>query len=178
MTSVITYVPEKGQHVDLNLHGAGGYPKIPVILGALYADDVSGDVYSGTPTGWVTSRSRADSAYLLAAAGTISHNMILPVAGTVTFSMSGSAYQSVIITGTTVVTVTDAVAPTKTYIQAIVARLQHDYTGSSHTLLWDEFPYVSNTPPSRVLPGKSVFVSFTSYGATVQNVFASSASQV
>jgi hypothetical protein len=109
--------------------------------------------------------------------GTISHSSTSPVTGTVTFNMAGPAYQSAILSGTTVVTVSNIVAPTTTYIQAISARLQHDYTGSNHTLIWDVFPSVGVEPPLRLNANKSVFASFTSYGATIQDVFVAAVPQ-
>jgi hypothetical protein len=47
------YIPPRGQTVDLNLHGVGA-PTIPVLVGAIYVNDLNGDVWAGSSAGgWV-----------------------------------------------------------------------------------------------------------------------------
>ena len=120
----------------------------------------------------------AQSAYTLASAGTVSHSTLSASAGTVTFSMSGSAYQSAVIGGNTAIAVTDIQAPTSTYIQAITARIHNNNTGSNFTLFWDAFGILGSTPPGSVTNNHSVFASFTSYGTSVQNVFLATATHI
>jgi hypothetical protein len=120
----------------------------------------------------------ASSAFNIATVGTISHSTLSASAGTVTFSMSGSAYQSCVIAGNTAITVTNIEAPTQTYIQAITARVHNNSTGSNFTLFWDAFGILGSTPPGSVTDNHSVFASFTSYGTSVQNVFLATASHV
>jgi hypothetical protein len=136
-------------------------------------------------TAWVGTSSAAEayalasSAYTLATIGTQSYAAVVPDTGTVTFDMAGAAYQSAVISGTTAVSVSNIVAPSETTgIRTISARLQHDYTGTQHVLTWEPFSYVGANPPLAIPTGKSLFVSFTSYGATVQNVFVAVSSQV
>ena len=133
--------------------------------------------WKGTDTGH-EAYDLARSAYTLASAGTVSHSTLSASAGTVTFSMSGSAYQSAVIGGATAITVTNIQAPTSTYIQTITARIHNNNSGNSLNLFWDKFGIIGATPPASVADNYSVFASFTSFGTNVQNVFLSTASHV
>lgn len=122
--------------------------------------------------------SLARASYTLAQAGTISHSTTSASAGTVVFSMSGSAYQSVVIGGDTAITVANIQAPSATHIQAITARVHNNNSGSNFNLFWDAFGIIGQAPPATVTNNHSVFASFTSYGTNVQNVFLAASSHV
>jgi hypothetical protein len=157
---------------------------------ATYAIGLTGTASSGggggadLATAWAgtaaarEARAVAQTALDTAWTGTISHNTLTPATGTLTFDMSGSAYQSAVITGATTITVKNIKAPTQTYIQAITSRLQSNATGTNYVLTWDAFSYLGSLPPATLVNNKSVFVSFTSFGTTIPNVFAAATSQV
>lgn len=124
-------------------------------------------------TAWAGT-SVANAAYELAQKGTVSHQT-LSFASTISFDMTGSAYQSCTVTGNTSISVINQVAPTNSHIQVITGRLVSDGAGT-HTLAWDSFGTFS-TPPTSLPNNKAVLASFTSYGTSINNVYLVTATQ-
>lgn len=120
----------------------------------------------------------AAAAYALAQHGTNSHKT-LAFASTISIDMNGSAYQSVVISGNTTVTVQNQAAPGNSSIQVVNARFISDGAGS-HFVNFDTFSWYGTQPPFpySIPNAKAAILNLTSYGNTIADVAAFITNQV